>query len=81
MQYTVYVLKSDRTGRYYVGCTKDLGLRLQQHNKGMTKSTKGFRPWQVIYVEKYNSLGEARQRETQIKSWKSRDHMERLLAL
>ena len=81
MQYAVYVLKSEKTGRYYVGCTKDLDLRLQQHNKGMTKSTKGFGPWQVIHVERYENLSEARQRETKIKSWKSRYHMEKALGL
>ena len=81
MQYTVYVLKSGKTGRYYVGCTNDLDLRLQQHNQGMTKSTKGYRPWRVIYVERYESLSQARQREIQIKAWKNRAYMDRALAL
>lgn len=49
----VYVIRSLRTGRTYVGATVDEKRRLRQHNgeiKGGAKSTRGFRPWEVIRV-------------------------------
>ena len=45
----------------------------------MVKSTKRYRPWQLIHEEIYVSLKEARKRETQIKSWKKRSAIENLL--
>ncbi|MBT97405.1 MAG: endonuclease [Dehalococcoidia bacterium] len=77
----VYILRSERNGRYYIGSTGNLQNRVTQHNAGMTKSTKGFRPWQLIYQEEFHSLSEARQRESKLKSWKSRTYLESQLNL
>jgi len=46
---------------------------------GKVKSTKVYKPWLLQYTEKYNTLSEARCREKQIKNWKSRAAIERLL--
>ena len=81
LMFYVYILRSERTGRYYIGCTGDLHNRVEQHNAGMTKSTKGFRPWQLIHQEEFESLSDARRRETQLKSWKSRTYLESQLNL
>ena len=35
----VYVLKSERTGRYYVGIAEDVAFRLTEHNSGKVDST------------------------------------------
>lgn len=48
----VYVIRS-KTGRTYVGATTDEIRRLRQHNgeiKGGARSTRGFRPWEIIRV-------------------------------
>ena len=79
--HTVYVLRSSKNGRYYIGCTKDVELRLVQHNSGSTKSTKSFRPWEIVYTESFDRLAEARSREFQIKAWKNRAYMKRELGL
>lgn len=39
--YTVYVLKSLKDGRTYVGCSKDVENRVKEHNAGEVKSTIG----------------------------------------
>ncbi|MFH1601406.1 MAG: GIY-YIG nuclease family protein [Candidatus Shapirobacteria bacterium] len=39
MFYT-YILKNSKTGRYYIGSTKDLKNRLNKHFSGEVKSTK-----------------------------------------
>ena len=41
----------DRHGNFYVGYTKDLKLRFDQHKKGMVVSTKERRPLELIYYE------------------------------
>jgi putative endonuclease len=64
----VYVLKSDKDGRYYVGMTQNLVRRLKEHNSGRTKSTKGYRPWILIHHEAYPNREAARKREKYLKS-------------
>lgn len=77
----IYILQSELTGQYYIGSTKDVSLRLAQHNAGMTRSTKRYRPWKLVHTEVYNTLSEARQRELRIKAWKNRDYMAKALGL
>ena len=77
--YSTYILNSQKTNRYYIGCTNNLSNRINQHNKGKVLSTKPYQPWQLVYKERYNTLSQARKRESQIKSWKSRDSIENLI--
>jgi len=51
-----------------VGMSEDVQKRIIQHNKGMTFSTKGYRPWKLFFFEEYNSREEARKREVYLKS-------------
>jgi len=66
--YYVYVLKSEKDGRLYKGLTSDLEKRLLQHNAGITKSTKGYRPWNIVYFKKFKTRIEAREREKFLKT-------------
>ncbi|MCH7736997.1 MAG: GIY-YIG nuclease family protein [Chloroflexi bacterium] len=77
----IYILRSERTGRYYIGSTGDVQNRVEEHNAGRTKSTKAFRPWRLIHQEEYDSQSEARKREMQLKSWKSHSYLESQLNL
>lgn len=44
----VYIIRSTvAPDRHYVGLTRNLELRLAQHNRGETPSTKPYAPWQV----------------------------------
>lgn len=61
--YFVYVLKSIKDGTYYYGSTSNLKTRLQQHNKGKVRYTKGHLPYQLHYFEEYETKSEAVQRE------------------
>lgn len=74
----VYILQSNKSGVYYIGCTDDVERRIIQHNSGKVRSTKAYKPWLLRYKAKYNTLSEARRREAQIKKWKSRLAIERL---
>ncbi|RMG76696.1 MAG: GIY-YIG nuclease family protein [Bacteroidetes bacterium] len=64
----VYILYSLKSGMYYKGCTQDLSQRVKRHNAGKVKSTKGHRPWKLIYFEKFETRTEARKRENFFKS-------------
>ena len=77
----VYILRSGKGVRYYIGCTKDVARRLAQHNAGMTQATRNLRPWLLVHTEEYQTLVAARRREAHIKSWKSPEYMRRALGL
>lgn len=47
----LYILKLDG-GQYYVGQTNELGLRLKEHQDGLTASTKGRHP-RLVWFEKW----------------------------
>ena len=47
----VYVLKSDKDKKNYVGYAKNLKLRFEEHQKGRVASTKERRPLKLIYYE------------------------------
>ena len=67
----VYILQSETTGRFYIGSTNDLDRRLSEHARNHTPSTRNRGSWKPVYQETFPSLAEARQRESEIKRWKS----------
>jgi putative endonuclease len=66
--YYVYVIQSRMNGRFYVGSTKDVENRLREHNAGESKSTHAGKPWELLHVESYGTLAEARRQESKIKA-------------
>ena len=68
MAYIIYAIQSSVDNRIYVGFTDNLDRRINEHNQGKTKSTKGFRPWLLIYNETVETREEARKREKYLKS-------------
>ena len=63
----VYILKSLKDEKLYVGTTDDVSVRLAKHNKGLVKSTKGRRPFALIFSKEFPSLSEARKFEWMLK--------------
>lgn len=71
--YYVYVLKSEIDSNMYVGYSKDLNNRIQQHNSGNVNSTKNRRPLILIYYEACLNQQDATHREKYLKtSWGKR---------
>lgn len=66
--YYVYILISSKDGRFYVGSTKDLSRRLEEHRSGKVDSTRHRRPLKLIGYEVYKFKQEALQRERYLKS-------------
>jgi putative endonuclease len=75
----LYVLQSEKNGKYYIGTTGNLETRLNQHNRGAGKSTRSGRPWRLIYKEEFDTRFEAAKREKQVKNQKSRTYIESLV--
>jgi len=63
----VYILKSDKDGKSYIGYTKDLRKRIFDHNAKTEQSTKYRAPFKLIYYEAYLSENDALQREKSLK--------------
>jgi len=64
----VYILHSTDYNRYYIGSTREIVNRLKAHNSGKVRSTKAYRPWELIYTEKFDIYSDARKREIFLKS-------------
>ena len=64
----VYVLKSLVSGKVYVGMARDVSVRLEEHNAGKSKFTKGHKPWQIVYREGHPDWVSGRVREKYLKS-------------
>ena len=64
----VYVLQSERDGKFYVGYTKNIQKRLEGHNKGNVKSTKNRLPMKLVYWEGCLNQTDATQREKYLKT-------------
>ena len=63
----IYALQSKANGRIYVGQTNDINKRLHSHNEGYVKSTSDDRPWELVPLEKVESVSQARWKEKELK--------------
>ncbi|PCI19724.1 excinuclease ABC subunit C [Candidatus Wolfebacteria bacterium] len=70
--YYIYVLQSLRDKKLYIGYTKDLKSRFENHNKGMVGSTKDRRPLELIYSEVCLNKNDALHREKYLKTYKGK---------
>lgn len=69
MQYYVYILRC-KDGSFYTGHSKDTKKRFELHKKGHgARYTRIHKPEKLVYVEKFENLGEAIKREQQIKTF------------
>ena len=59
----VYAMVSQIDGRAYVGMATDPPKRLNEHNRGKTKSTKAHVPWKIFFTEFCGSSLDARKME------------------
>ena len=66
--YYVYILLNAAKRRTYTGVADDVNKRLALHNAGRVKASRPHRPYNVIHIEKFETLKEARQKEKFFKS-------------
>jgi putative endonuclease len=63
------VLQSEKDNAFYIGFTKNLKLRFEQHSKGEVDSTKNRRPLKLIYYESCLNRADATKREKYLKTY------------
>jgi putative endonuclease len=67
----VYILTNRRNGTLYTGVTTNLAHRVWQHRVGAIDGfTKKYHVICLVYVEAFDTLYQAIQREKRIKKWK-----------
>jgi putative endonuclease len=76
----IYVLKSLKDNGLYIGSSSDLKRRIQEHQRGLSKSTKNRRPWKLIYYEASLSKTDALKREKYLKSTWGRRYLKNRLS-
>ena len=79
MPHYVYILRSLKDKKHYIGETTDVAARVLFHNSGKQRSTQQRIPFILILVEEYTSRQEALEREKQIKSWKGGTAFKKLI--
>lgn len=80
MPHFVYIFKSLKDGKYYIGETANVASGLDYHNSGKQRSTKFRIPFILIYFEEYDNRTLALKREKQIKSWKGGNSFTNLIS-
>ena len=77
--YFVYIIRSEKLDKYYIGSSSNPEKRLAEHNYGKANFTSKGIPWKLVCTESYDSKQEAQKRERHIKSMKSRKYIEQLI--
>jgi putative endonuclease len=80
MLYFVYILYSSTKKKYYIGYTTNIEQRLIQHNSKHKGFTNTASDWVLKYKEIFETKQAAIGREKQMKSWKSRAMIEKLIS-
>lgn len=65
----VYIIKSKKDQKCYIGSTIDLRKRIKEHNDGKVFSTKSRKPFTLVYYEAFRSEKDARSREQGLKNY------------
>jgi len=77
--YYTYVLQSKKDTGFYVGFTKNLKLRFEEHTKGRVDSTKHRQPLKLIYYEACLSQEDATNREKYLKTYNGKRFLHKRL--
>ena len=64
----VYILYSPKSKDFYYGFTANLKKRFIEHNNGLSKSTKPFVPWELVWYCAFPTEKQAKDFEQYLKS-------------
>ncbi len=69
-RFAVYILASRRNGTLYIGITRNLPLRIEQHRaRSVAGFTKRYGVDRLVHVEWFARAEDAIAREKQLKGW------------
>lgn len=75
IMYYAYVIRSISKVYTYVGISNNPQRRIAQHNTGYSKTTKPYRPFEVILIEEFPDRELARKREKYLKSGFGKEYL------
>ena len=78
--YRVYVLQNHER-KFYIGLSDNVARRIDHHNFGSSKWTRGKGPWKLVWESEWINLSEARKLELLLKRQKGGDGFYRLTGL
>ena len=55
MEYHLYILKSSKIEKYYIGISQNPQKILEYHNTLEKGFKSRFRPWSIVYTQSFNS--------------------------
>jgi putative endonuclease len=80
--YYVYILRSLKTDRFYIGHTDDLARRMEEHNTGRGgRYTRQNGPWTLLYSETHPDRTSAVKRERYLKSTRGSQEKKKLAGM
>jgi putative endonuclease len=77
----IYVLRSEKDGKLYIGLTNNFARRLEEHNAGQVSATKGRRPLKIIHLEEYTDRKQAAKREKFLKTGQGRELLKEIIEI
>jgi len=78
MVYYVYAIRSLSLNYIYVGISNNVDRRLKEHNKGYNRTTTPYRPFKLLYKEKFDTRKEARVKEKYLKGGSGKEFLRSL---
>jgi putative endonuclease len=75
-----YILFSETLDKFYIGhTTEQLEERLRKHLSDHSGYTARTKDWTIVYFEEYQSKSLAYRRELEVKKWKSKIRINKLI--
>ncbi|MBK1895497.1 GIY-YIG nuclease family protein [Chryseobacterium paridis] len=75
-----YILYSKSLDKYYIGHScENLQERLRKHLSNHKEFTAKVKDWIIVHFEMFNSKSEAYRREREIKAWKSKSKIQKII--
>ncbi len=75
----VYILESEKSGRYYIGSSDNVEKRLSRHNAGLVEATRRYGSFKLKFKQKFRDEAEARQIEAKLKRLKRKDYIKKII--
>ena len=79
--FQLYILYSATRDRFYIGYTGEgMVERLRKHNSKHSGFTGSVNDWIVVYTESFSEKSLAANREREVKAWKSKARIQKLIS-
>ncbi len=76
-----YILHSKSLDKYYFGHTSEsLEERLRKHLSNHSGFTSRAKDWEIVYSERFEDKSSAYKRELEVKKWKSKLRVDKLIS-